>query len=433
MSLVFIKVISAISVLGILVTVHEFGHFIVAKMCRVGVLKFAVGFGPAIFKFRRNETTYQIGIIPLGGFVRMVGDMPDLITGEQATDAAVREGAVVTETKSEPPEVLAVINDRSRWFIEKSLWQRAAVVFAGPLFNFIFAAVTVSICVLYYGARVGISAEVGGIVSGSPAEAAGLAAGDKVKKMNDASVEDWVALTTKIQQSKGEPIKFLVEREGKEIEITATPRERNYKTITGNVVTSYMIGINQPKSYIREVVSAKQAVVYGWEYVFNSTARMFLDIWGMIVGTVPADGLASPILIFQETGNRAEQGMEELIYFATMLSVSLGALNLLPIPVLDGGHLLFFLIEGLVGPISIRKKEFAQGFGMLLLLALMLFAVKNDLTRAPRPDPNEKKSWDSLAEPGSSPSSSPATSPNTSPSNSSRGVETEKSTVPGTP
>lgn len=119
---------------------------------------------------------------------------------------------------------------------------------------------------------------------------------------------------------------------------------------------------------------------YGWEYVFSSTARMFLDIWGMIVGTVPADGLASPILIFQETGNRAEQGMEELIYFATMLSVSLGALNLLPIPVCRTEGICFSSsLRDWSGRYRFAEKEFAQGFRMLLLLALMLFAVKNDV------------------------------------------------------
>ncbi len=401
------KVIAPIAVLGILVVVHEFGHFIVAKLCRVGVLKFAVGFGPAIIRTRRHETTYQIGAIPLGGFVRMVGDMPDLITGAQPTDEIVRDDAgptapaarLLDADEENDPAVLAVLHDRSRWFVEKNLWQRSAVVFAGPLFNFLFATFVIFCCVLLYGVRTGMPPMIGGIIAGSPAEKAGLRGGDLVQTLNQTPVSSWEELALGIQQSGGKPVSLKVLRDGALVDLTAEPQAKVRAGAGGERVTTFMIGIDHPNVYEHKAVSVTEAAQIACMSVYETTSGTLFGIVNMLRGLIPADDLASPIYIFQTTGQRAKQGLEELLYLAAFLSVSLAVLNLLPIPILDGGHLLFFFLEAVLGPISVRKKEVAQQVGLLLLLGLMVFAVKNDIFRKAPVDDQPAKSWDSLGEP----------------------------------
>jgi regulator of sigma E protease len=395
MSWLVAKFLAPLLVLGILVLVHEFGHFIVAKWCRVGVLKFAIGFGPALFRFRKGETVYQIGLIPLGGFVRMVGDMPDALTGPQASDNAVR-GEEKEEDPDMTPEVQAMLADRSRWFIEKGLWPRAAIVFAGPLFNFFLAIAFTFICIAVWGERIRDNTpKLGSVMIGSPAERAGLQDGDLVKTLNGADIKSWDELAAKIHDSGGASVHLLVSREGQDLEITAQPEQRSVST-AGGQKSAYFLGITPVETVNHNPVSVLRAAGDAVEMTYENTLMIYYGIWSMIRGKVSTDELAGPLYIMKAAGHHAERGIEELMYLTATLSVSLAVLNLLPIPILDGGHLFFFFLEALIGPISIRKKEFAQQVGLILLLSLMVFAIKNDIFRKAPGDTNAPQKWDSF-------------------------------------
>ncbi len=409
MSWFIAKVLAPILVLGVLVLVHEFGHFIVAKWCGVGVLKFAVGFGPAICRFRKGETVYQIGIIPLGGFVRMVGDMPDSITGAQPTDEAVR-----SEEHEEPPkipfhealhpEAEAMLRDRSRWFVEKGFWPKFAIVFAGPLFNFLLAIAFIFFCYAVYGERIRDNTPtLGAVMIGSPAEKAGLQAGDVVVSIDGKPVTTWEELAGTIHDGNGSPVPLKVKRGSAEIDVTAQPQAKTISGLTGEKRTVYFLGITPLDTFEYRKVPVGEAAFNAVLAVKQNTEAIYLGLWSMIRGHVSADELAGPLYIVQAAGQHAEKGIEDLLYLTAMLSVSLAVLNLLPIPILDGGHLMFFVIEALIGPISIRKKEFAQQLGFVFLLSLMVFAIRNDIFRKSPADPKEPQKWENFGEAAKTP------------------------------
>jgi regulator of sigma E protease len=376
---IFWKVAVFILVIGVLVFVHELGHFIVAKICRVGVLRFSLGFGRALLKYRLAETTYQICWIPLGGYVRMVGDMPDMLTGEQETDAVVRDEEEDPDLKNAPSEVIQVVQDKSRWFINKGFWARSAIVVAGPLFNFLFAWFVFGLNGYIYGEYdVEEAPIIGRVMEESPAFQAGLEANDHVKKINGTIISKWKELAQITHNSKGQPLTFELQRNGITKAISIQPQAKELTTLSGKK-TVYLVGI-EPKVH-RVPVSLSLAPVVGLRNAATLVARTYQVLWGMLSGAVSANDLAGPVFIFQAASKQAERGLESLLSFMALLSISLAVLNLLPIPVLDGGHLLFFIIEALIGPISTRKKEMAQQVGMLMLLFLMAFAIHNDVTR----------------------------------------------------
>ncbi len=391
------SVVVPIIVIGLLVFIHEFGHFLIAKLCGVGVLRFSIGFGPAIFTFRRKETQYQLSIIPLGGYVRMVGDMPDVITGPQPTDDSVRIEAknggisdsaldamrIEVGAGSDPAYAAAVervIADKSKWFLEKNFWKKSAIVVAGPLFNFIFAIVLVFAAVLIYGARQHEeAARIGNVQEGSPAEAAGLKNGDLVQSIEGLAVSDWDSMAEVVYSSGGKPLAFVVKRGEERVELSLHPKPKKIYSVTGKEKEVYLVGIEP--NIVRISGGPFFALERACYWTVNNTMLTYLGVWGMISGQASPKDLAGPLFIFKKAGEEAKQGFDQVIYFTAFLSVTLAVLNLLPIPILDGGHLLFFILEAFLGPISVRKKEYAQGFGMLLLISLMLFAVHNDLTR----------------------------------------------------
>lgn len=369
------KVLVPLLIVGVLILLHELGHFLVAKWCKVGVVKFAIGFGPAILKFRRGETIYQVGLIPLGGYVRMVGDMPDLITGPEETDAEVR-----SPISDIPPELL---NDRSKWFIEKPVGQRAAIVFAGPLFNLISAAFFVWLALVIYGEEKLVEqSQIGNVQVGSPAEKAGLKPNDLVTSIDGTPVSTWIALAGKIREGTGAPTTLMVKRgenSEQELPIVVQPQKRELKFGKGESKTMYLIGI-EPRSY-RRSVGPGEALVDAGTWLWHSSIRTYEGLGGLFLGRVSPSEIAGPLFIFGAASEQAKRGMENVLFFMAILSVSLAILNLLPIPVLDGGHLLFFLVEAIIGPISVKKKEVAQQVGLVFLIFLMGFAITNDIQR----------------------------------------------------
>ena len=317
----------------------------------------------------------------------MVGDMPDMITGPQATDEIVRDGHLPDDQTLEAnlgvkmnPELKASLLDKNKWFIEKNYWQKSAIVFAGPFFNFMLSIFLVIVSVSLYGQEeLSDQPIIGAVMKGSPADVSGLKMGDLVSQVNGTEVRTWNQLAKAIHDSEGGEVKLDLRRSSENLNLVVTPQSQSVKLITGGEKKAYFIGINRKTTRVDS--DFLEAVKIGFLWTYDTSKLTLSGIWGMFKGNVSKNDLAGPIFIFEAVGEKAEQGLESVIHLTALLSISLGVLNLLPIPVLDGGHLLFFLIEAIIGPMSIRKKEIAQSVGMLFLLAIMVFAVSNDLTR----------------------------------------------------
>jgi regulator of sigma E protease len=350
-----ISIIAAVIVLGFLVFFHELGHFLVAKRTGVGVLKFSIGFGPTLIGRRIGGTDYVISAIPLGGFVKMVGEDP-----EEAVSEA----------------------DLGRSFQRQRLWKRMAIVLAGPCANLVFAAIAFSIVFAVYGARIpSEAAKVGGVMDGMPAAVAGLKNGDVIVAVNDAKVEKWDNLSEAIRASGGKPATLTVERDGATFQVQVTPEAKPDKNIFGETLgTAYVIGVE--RGFDSEKVGVVTAVGMGIQQTGWWVETLLVSLVKMFQGKIPAKDIGGPILIAQAAGQQARLGFEYLLHFMAVISVNLGVLNLLPIPVLDGGHFLFFALEAILRrPLELRHREIAQQVGLVVLICLMAFAFYNDIAR----------------------------------------------------
>jgi regulator of sigma E protease len=384
-----LSVVVPILVLGILIFVHELGHFLVAKWRKVGVLEFAIGFGPRVWSKRAGETTYSVRAIPLGGFVRMVGDDPHEVfgTGEKS-DAREKggQGPAQEELDEIDRKLLA---DKSRWFLTKGFWSRAAIVLAGPGFNFLFAVVLSVASYAMFGKPVKVdSAIVGDVMPNLPAQKAGLKALDRVISIDGKAVTQWDDLAKTIQSSGGKPMVFHIQRprdgtlggplEDLDLTVVGTAENAELNLLDGKRVVR--IGI---VPYMERMpVNLLEAVKLGSLHTWAVCELTMVGLYGMVRGAISPKQLAGPLFIVGEAARSAQRGGEALLSFIIFLSVSLAILNLLPIPILDGGHLLFFTIEAVKGtPVSLRVQERAMQFGMAVLLLLMLVAVSNDIRR----------------------------------------------------
>jgi regulator of sigma E protease len=349
------SVVAAIVVLGFLVLFHELGHFLVAKRAGVGILKFSIGFGPALISRRAGRTEYVISAIPLGGFVKMVGEDP-------------------AEEVSEGDQGIA--------FQTQPIWKRMAIVLAGPGANLLFAFLAFSLVFMSYGARVPSSAaKVGGLIEGMPAATAGLKNGDVITAVDDVSVSKWESLSEAIRASGGKALTLTVERDGATLAIQVTPEAKPDKNIFGEAIgTAYVIGIE--RGFDQERVGVLAAIGMGAQQTAWWVETLLVSVAKMLQGKIPAKDIGGPILIVQAAGQQARLGLEYLLHFMAVISVNLGVLNLLPIPVLDGGHILFLTTEAILRrPLDVRHREIAQQVGLVLLIALMAFAFYNDIAR----------------------------------------------------
>jgi len=382
----------AIMVLAVLIFVHELGHFLVAKWCKVGVTEFAIGFGRKLFSRQYGETTYSIRAFPLGGFVKMLGDDPTKLDEAREIQNVTLENENDAEIEKPVPidnELLG--SDPDRWFLGKSLWARSAIVIAGPAFNLIFALLLSILMVMIYGKATLVDEPViGNVIPGYPAEQAGLLSNDRVLSINGVEMSSWFQLADFIRESGGSEMELLIERyeEGvgagtTTISITGQPDDSEMAVIEGRpvAVDSYRVGI--VPSSTREPATVGESFYLGSERIVVISGMIVRGIAGMIQGLISTRHLGGPILIFQETSRSAQQGLQSLATFVIYLSISLAILNLLPIPVLDGGHLMFFLIEAIKGsPVGLKSQLVAQQVGMALLLLLMVYALGNDILRS---------------------------------------------------
>lgn len=350
--------LSFIVVLGLLIFVHELGHFIFAKLFGVRVLKFSLGFGPKVFGRTIGETEYVISAFPLGGFVKMFGENPD----EQDVSA----------------------EDRRVSFAHKATWQRFLIVLAGPVFNLLFAVVLFFLVFFFLGIpSAGEGTRIGTVSPGSPAAEAGMSPGDLILRIGDRETMVWQDVLDGVKNSGGQPITVVVQRGEEKVSLTVRPAMDVVKNVFGEEVEQrYMIGIKKADEMIWEestlLSSIDSALQQTWMYI-SLTAIGFVKI---VQQVVPASEIGGPILIAQIAGEQMKAGWVNLIYFMGLLSVNLGLLNLLPIPVLDGGHLAFLSLEAVRRkPIGLRAQIVAQQIGIGLLGTLMVFVFYNDIVR----------------------------------------------------
>jgi regulator of sigma E protease len=443
-------VVSFVVVIGVLILIHELGHFLVARWSGVGVERFSIGFGPVLLRWRGKETEYCLSVIPMGGYVKMLGE-----------ESPVEGGAPMAW-------------DPSKAFALKPLWIRFLIVFAGPGMNFLLAAV-IFMGVLAMAGRPVWPPIVGRAVEDGPAAVAGVRTGDRVVAIDDRPISYWEDLERALASSNGRPLSLTVDRDGRRQTVKVEPRvtvtrdpifrelreawdlgigpqltpqigsvnpgspadkagikagdavravagqtvftpeelmqaiqkrggqtfdvtvERDGRPLTVPVTASVVkektpageetevgrIGVGiVTRTVSYEPYPLPTAIVYGVVKTWDMTALTVKGLWKIVWGSIDRSNIGGPIQIAAEAGRQAKEGTASLALFTAIISVNLAVLNLLPVPMLDGGHLFFFIIEAIRGrPLSLKKREAAQQLGFVLLMLLMVYALYNDLVR----------------------------------------------------
>ncbi|WP_366656274.1 RIP metalloprotease RseP [Fodinicurvata sp. EGI_FJ10296] len=352
-------IIAFLIVLSVLVFVHEWGHYWVARRNGVRIEVFSIGFGPELFGFYdRAGTRWKFSVLPLGGYVKMFGD-----ANAASMPAAEQDGSGLS------PEEQAVS------FHHKRLSQRAAIVAAGPIANFMFSAIVLAVLFATSGHPFP-PPTIGSVQEDSPASAAGLVPGDTISAVNGLSASRFADVSIAIRAAEGEPVLLTIQRDGETIEQSVTPELVTVTTEDGREFEIPRVGIvadSGPYSLTYSAISGVTETV--------SIAGMTLSALGEIVtGERGTEDLGGPIRIAQLSGDVAQVGVSALLWFMAILSINLGLINLFPVPMLDGGHLMFYAYEAVRGrPLSARAQEYGFRVGLALVLTLMVFATWNDL------------------------------------------------------
>jgi regulator of sigma E protease len=352
-------------VLTIVVFFHELGHFLVARWCGIRVLVFSLGFGPEIAGFNdRHGTRWKISAVPLGGYVKFFGDDNAASTPDRSAAAAMSE------------------SEKKDSFVHQPVPSRAAVVAAGPIANFVLAVAIFAGIFMVVGKQT-TTARIDAVQEGSAAAAAGFRPGDLVVSIDGDKIGSFSDMQRIVSVSSGEPLKIVVERDGHPVTLTATPQLKELKDNFGNVHRLGVLGVSRSMAagdIQTHKVGPLTAVVMGAQETWFVVDRTLAYIGGVFTGREAADQLGGPIRIAQVSGQVASAGFVALIHLTAVLSVSIGLLNLFPIPLLDGGHLLFYGIEAARGrPLSERAQEVGFRIGLAIVVMLMIFATFNDI------------------------------------------------------
>jgi regulator of sigma E protease len=342
-----------IVLLGVLIFAHEFGHFIVAKKSGVGVLKFSLGFGPKLFGRKIGETEYLLSAVPLGGYVKLLGESD-------------------VEGLSE--------EEQRRSFSRQPVLKRILIVAAGPAFNFLLAVAIFTI-VYMIGIPV-LTSEIGAVQENSAAHEIGMKPGDVIVAIDGVEITRWKHLAETISASEGRTLTVAFKRDGVLQEARVAPKQVKSPNIFGEEVDSYKVGISPAPTTVIERMNPLAAVWASLRQTWMIGKLTLMSIVKMVEGVISPKTLGGPILIAQMAGTQAREGLVPFILFMALLSINLAILNLLPIPVLDGGHLLFYLIEIVKGSeVSVKWREIANQVGFVLLIMLMIFVFIMDIDR----------------------------------------------------
>jgi regulator of sigma E protease len=360
-------IIPFLFVLTIIVFIHEFGHFIVARWCGIKVLVFSIGFGPELVGFNdRHGTRWKISAIPLGGYVKFFGDENAASVPDATAIAAMNQ------------------DERKVSFFHKSVGARAAVVAAGPIANFVLAIAIFATIFAIYGKQE-TPARVDQVNPNSAASVAGFQPGDLVLSINGRKIESFKDMQEIVSLSADEPLDFVVDRGGATVKLHATPRLTEEKDVFGNVYRIGRLGITQKAPDPSEIRTRKfgpvaaigEAAKQTW-FVVDQT---FSYLGKLLVGRASTQEVGGVVRIAQMSGQAASLGFTALMNWAGLISVSIGLLNLFPIPLLDGGHLLFYAVEAVRGrPVSERVQEVGFRIGFAIIVLLMIFTVWNDVS-----------------------------------------------------
>ena len=349
-----VSIFSLIIVLGVLIFFHELGHFLVARLLGVGVEKFSLGFGPKLIGKKIGITEYQISAIPLGGYVKMVGESPD--------------------SELDPSEIPIS-------FTHKHVLKRILIVAAGPFFNILLALI-IFFGIFQISGLLILKPGIGNVDEGSPAYIAGLKKNDLVVSIDGVNISSWEDMANAIMASKGKTLAISVLRGDTVLTKNVTPKLNKVKNIFNEDVDRYVIGITASGEVFKKNLNFFQAVSESFDQTYQITALTIKGIVKLFQGTVSPKTLGGPIMIAQMAGQQAKEGMVNLIFFIALISINLAILNFLPIPVLDGGHLLFFFIEAVKGsPVSVKVREISQQAGIFVLILLMIYVFYNDIAR----------------------------------------------------
>ncbi|SFD80013.1 regulator of sigma E protease [Lentibacillus persicus] len=413
-------VIAFIFMFGLLVFIHEFGHLIFAKRAGMLAREFAIGFGPKVFAFTKNETVYTIRLLPIGGYVRVAGEDPEIIELKPGQhiglefDKDEKVNKIIVNHKTKHPnariievehadldhdliiqgyepdeehEKLSFQIDRKasfvmdeeetqiapydRQFASKSVGKRAMQLFAGPMMNFILAIVIFLIVGFSQGVPVD-EAQISGVVPDTPAEEAGFQVGDEVVQIDGNAISTWEEFTTVVQDNPGEELTMTVQRDGGTETLTITPAK-----IEGQGITIGQAGVE--RAFEKSFFGTFQ---YGFEQTYDTTTLILTNLGMLITGQLPIETLSGPVGIYDATDQVVQSGFVTFLMWTAILSVNLGIVNLVPIPALDGGRLLFVGIEAVRGkPMDPQKEGIVHFVGFALLMLLMIVVTWNDIQR----------------------------------------------------
>ncbi len=343
--------LATIFVLGVLVFLHELGHFTVAKLVGIRVERFSLGFPPRLFGVKIGETDYCVSLIPLGGYVKMAGMVDESLD---------------THIQGEPWE-----------FQSKNFWQKTAVILAGPVMNYLLAIVIFAGLTLSLGVGVTKDATISQVSPGMPAQAAGIQPGDKIVAINGHPIKTWDEMTQLIHGNPDKDITVVWVHNGERRTAVIHTKAENVP-IGGKIERVGLIGI-APKTYLVKV-SPFKAIEAGWTRTWELTELVGNSLVMLVTGKASLRNLGGPIIIAKMAGESAKSGFSTLLAFMAFISLNLAILNILPIPGLDGGHMIFIVTEAIIGkPVPTKTKLIVQQVGMFILLALIVLVVFNDL------------------------------------------------------
>src|SRR5690554_3081729 len=363
-------------ILTILVFIHELGHYLAARRCGVKIDAFSIGFGPELFGwYDKHGTRWKVSALPLGGYVKMFGDAD--VTSRPASTKETEE-----ETGNWAGGVERPLTDEERAgsFHHKTLGQRTFIVAAGPLANFLFAAVLLA-GFFAFVKQPTTPPEIGQVLEGSPAESADLRPGDRIIAVNGAAIERFEQIQRQVQLNLDQPLQLLVLRDGQEIELSVRPEIVDQEDNFGNIHRMARLGIAASGTeYVR--YGPGEALWRAGEETVSLTTATLKALGQIVTGVRSTDELGGPVRIAEMSGHMAMAGLVSVVWFMAVLSVNLGLINLFPVPMLDGGHLLFYAIEAVRGrPLGEKAQEIGFRIGLALVLMLFVFVTWNDLVR----------------------------------------------------